>query len=100
MWEGTGQHLAPRAVFLGLVSEAVTRWGRNPTSYPGTHLHRVMSVRQGLASVARENVIGAAGAGGFCQVCLDASFEGVGARSQTTPLEHSNVTVSGREPRG
>lgn len=55
----------------------------------GTHLHRVMSIRLKLALVTRESVIEAAGAHGSCQVCLDATFEGVGAQCQTAPLEQS-----------
>lgn len=54
-----------------------------------THLHRVMSVRLGLASVTREDVVGTTGARDFCQAHFDATFEGVSARCQTTPLEQN-----------
>lgn len=72
------------------VSEAWHPAGEGtPTPCLGIHLNRVMSVRLGLASVTRESVIEAPGAHGLCQVCLNATFEGVDARCQTTPLEQN-----------
>lgn len=82
--EGPAQHLAHSGVsWCRYITRECT-----PTP-PATHLHRVMSVRLGLASVTRESVIGAAGTHGLRQVCFDATFDGVGARCQTTPLEQS-----------
>ena len=77
-------------MLLGLISEGCHLQG-NPCSEPclGTYLHRVMSIRLGLASVTGESVVGAAGAHGSCQVGLNATFEGVGAWCQTTPLEQN-----------
>lgn len=48
-----------------------------------------MSIRLGLASRTREYIVKAAGAHGFRQVCLNATFERVGAWCQTTPLEQN-----------
>lgn len=88
MWEGHGaQHTV---VFRGGA-------GGSEACYPageiqplqGTHLHREMSVRLGLASVAGEGVVGAAGAHGACHVCFYATFEGVGAWCQAAALEQS-----------
>lgn len=72
----------------------------NASSRPrlGTHLHRVMSVRLGLASVTGESVVKPTGAHGLCQVCLNATFERVGAWSQTTPLEENTDYRPAGEP--
>ena len=79
------QSLAHKVLWM---SEAGLPAGEG-TARLGTHLHRVMSVRLGLASVTRENVVGATGARDFCQARFDATFKGVSARCQTTPLEQN-----------
>ena len=85
-----------RAGHTGAGGGVVDKQGLSSCRGGDTYLHRVMSIRLGLASVTRENVIGAAGAHGSCHVCLDATFEGVGAWGQTTPLEQSAEDNPGR----
>lgn len=63
-----------------------------PAPCLGTHLHRVMSISR-LVSITGENVIEAAGAHGSAQVCLQVTFQGVGARCQTAPLKQSTGAV-------
>lgn len=89
--KGPVQSLAHRLVFLVLTSEACHPAGAwtNTLQPLGTHLRGVVPIRQWLAPITRESVIGAAGADGSCHICLKVAFEEVGAGSQTTPLEHS-----------
>lgn len=55
-----------------------------------------MSIGQGLVSVTRENVIEATGAHGSFQEFFRATFQGIGAWCQTTPLEQSTHASPGR----
>lgn len=90
------QSLAHKVLWM---SEAGLPAGEG-TARLGTNLHRVMSVRLGLASVTRENVVGATGARDFCQAHFDATFKGVSARCQTTPLEHRGQSLQVHHPLG
>lgn len=69
-------------------------------THPGIYLHGIMSVGHRLASFTRENVVGATSTSGSVHEALDATFDGVGTRSQATALETKVVEVlTGEWPR-
>lgn len=67
--------------------------GELTDTHPGTYLYGIMSVGHRLASIARENVVGATSPGGSLHKGLDGTFDSVGPRSQATALETKVVEV-------